>query len=245
MDPIDSSDLDTNFKFEIAKQEGGEGILKCFACGSCTARCPEMDVKKEWNPRVVIRKALLGMKEEVFRSEFLWICSAHYTCLEKCPQNVNIKGVMNQIRNERLREEAADHDETVVSSYPQGSYLEESIRSDEGGKEGETANKLDMGFKYRIAEGPTGGDLYECFACGTCTAGCPERDLDPLYSPRKVIKSSLLGMKQKVYDNRFVEICSTHYRCLEQCPQGVEIPRLMYAIRELAIKEGYSRETIA
>lgn len=219
MDPIDSRDLDTNFKFEIAKQEGGEGILKCFACGSCTARCPEMDVKEEWNPREVIRKALLGMREEVFRSEFLWICSAHYICLERCPQNVNIKGVMNQIRNERLREEALE--------------------------EGETDNKLDMGFKYKIAEGPTGGDLYECFACGTCTAGCPERDLDPLYSPRKVIKSSLLGMKQKVYDNRFVEICSTHYRCLEQCPQGVEIPRLMYAIRELAIKEGYSRETIA
>ena len=240
MDTIDTSEIDPNFKFEIAKQVGGEGILKCFACGSCTARCPEMDVKKEWNPRVVIRKALLGMKEEVFRSEFLWICSAHYTCLEKCPQNVNIKGVMNQIRNERLKEEATDHDETVVSSYPR-----ESIRSDEGGKEGETVNKLDMGFKYRIAEGTSGGDLYECFACGTCTAGCPERDLDPLYSPRKVIKSSLLGMKQKVYDNRFVEICSTHYRCLEQCPQGVEIPRLMYAIRELAIKEGYSRETIA
>jgi heterodisulfide reductase subunit C len=219
MDPIDSRDLDTNFKFEIAKQEGGEGILKCFACGSCTARCPEMEVKEEWNAREVIRKALLGMKEEVFRSEFLWICSAHYTCLEKCPQNVNIKGVMNQIREERIREEALE--------------------------EGETDNKLDMGFKYRIAEGATGGDLYECFACGTCTAGCPERDLDPLYSPRKVIKSSLLGMKQKVYDNRFVEICSTHYRCLEQCPQGVEIPRLMYAIRELAIKEGYSRETIA
>ncbi len=220
MDPIDSRDLDTNFKFEIAKQEGGEGILKCFACGSCTARCPEMEVKEEWNAREVIRKALLGMKEEVFRSEFLWICSAHYTCLEKCPQNVNVKGVMNQIREERIREEA-----------------------NEG--EGETSKKLDMGFKYRIAEGPTGGDLYECFACGTCTAGCPERDLDPLYSPRKVIKSSLLGMKQKVYDNRFVEICSTHYRCLEQCPQGVEIPRLMYAIRELAIKEGYSRDSIA
>lgn len=220
MDPIDSRDLDTNFKFEIAKQEGGEGILKCFACGSCTARCPEMEVKREWNPREVIRKALLGMREEVFRSEFLWICSAHYTCLEKCPQNVNVKGVMNQIRNERLREEAL-----------------EGLEDD--------GKKLDMEFKYRIAEGPTGGDLYECFACGTCTAGCPERDLDPLYSPRKVIKSSLLGMKQKVYDNRFVEICSTHYRCLEQCPQGVEIPRLMYAIRELAIKEGYSRETIA
>ena len=105
MGPIDSKDIDPKFKDEIAQMEGGEGILKCFACGSCTARCPEMDVKEEWNARTVIRKALLGLREEVFGSEFLWICSSHYRCLDKCPQGVNVKGVMNQIRNERLKEE--------------------------------------------------------------------------------------------------------------------------------------------
>ena len=107
------------------------------------------------------------------------------------------------------------------------------------------SRELDPKFRDEVAAEMGGAHISRCFACGTCTAGCPERDLDPLYSPRKVIKSSLLGMKQKVYDNRFVEICSTHYRCLEQCPQGVEIPRLMYAIRELAIKKGYSRDSIA
>jgi len=219
MGPIDSKDIDPKFKDEIAKQEGGEGILKCFACGSCTARCPEMEVKEEWNARTVIRKALLGLREEVFSSEFLWICSSHYRCLEKCPQGVNVKGVMNQIRNERLKEE-------MVEDITGGSR--------EKGR--------DNSLKYRIAEGESGSDIYNCFACGTCTAGCPERDLDPLYSPRKVIKTALLGMKDKVYDNRFVEICSTHFRCLEECPQGVKIPELMFAIRELAIAEGYTRE---
>ena len=47
MDVIDSRKVDPNFKFQIAKEDGGEGILKCFACGSCTARCPEMDIKPE------------------------------------------------------------------------------------------------------------------------------------------------------------------------------------------------------
>jgi heterodisulfide reductase subunit C len=217
MDTVDTRNVDPNFKYEIAKQDGGEGIMKCFACGSCTARCPEMEVKDEWNPRVVIRKALLGLKEEVYGSEFLWICSSHYRCLEKCPQGVNVKGLMNQIRNERLEEE----------------------KEEDKGKE--FSKGRDDSLKYRIAEGETGSDIYECFACGTCTAGCPERDLDPLYSPRKVIKATLLGMRDRVFTNRFVEICSTHYRCLEQCPQGVEIPKLMYAIRVLAEKEGYSR----
>lgn len=219
METINSKDIDPNFKYEIAQMEGGEGILKCFACGSCTARCPEQDVDDEWNPRVIIRKALLGLREEVLSSEFVWVCSSHYRCLEKCPQDVNVKGVMNQIRNERLKEEMMEDITGVM-----------------------TDKKMDPSFKYKLAEGESGKDIYNCFACGTCTAGCPERDLDPLYSPRKVIKCSILGMKDKVFNNRFVEICSTHYRCLEQCPQGVQIPKLMYAIRELAIKEGHTRE---
>jgi len=215
---IDSRTVDTQLKHKIAEHECGKGILKCFACGSCTARCPEMDVSADFNARVIIRKALLGLKEAVFGAPFIWICSAHYRCLGKCPQKVNIKGVMNQIRSERIREES------------------------EGAAAGEkTAAAMDMNFKYVITEQEAGKDLYSCFACGTCTAGCPERDLDALYSPRKVIKNALLGMKHKVYANKFVDICSSHYRCLQQCPQGVEIPKLMYAIRELAVAEGYTR----
>ncbi len=219
MDSIDTKKLDVNFKYEIAEQEGGEGILNCFACGSCTTRCPEMDVDDHWNARTIIRKALLGLREEVLSSEFLWVCSSHYRCLDKCPQEVNVKGLMNQIRNERLKDEKEE---------------------DECGDE--IKKGMDPSFKYELAEGESGKEIYNCFSCGTCTAGCPERDLDSLYSPRKVIKTSLLGMKDKVYANKFVEICSTHFRCFEQCPQGVEIPKLMFAIREIAIDEGYFKE---
>ena len=220
MDVIDSRKVDPNFKFQIAKEDGGEGILKCFACGSCTARCPEMDVKPEWNPRVIIRMALLGLKEEVLSSEFFWICSAHYRCLEKCPQQVNVKEVMNAVRNARMFEEQTE---------------------DVTGKK--MKKTLDLDFKYKLIKDESGKDLYACFSCGTCTAGCPERELDSLYSPRKVIKNALLGMKENVFSNKFVEICSMHHRCFTQCPQGVEIPKLMNAIKNIAIKEGYNRKT--
>src|SRR5512137_264556 len=145
MDVIDSRKVDPGFKFQIAKEEGGEGILKCFACGACTARCPEMDVKPEWNARVVIRKALLGLKEEVLYSEFFWICSAHFRCLEKCPQKVNVKGVMNAVRDARLLDE---HIEDVTGKM--------------------SKKYLDLDFKYKITQREDGKDLYECFSCGTC-----------------------------------------------------------------------------
>ena len=220
MDTIDSRKVDQNFKFQIAKEEGGEGILNCFGCGACTARCPEMDVNPEWNARVIIRKALLGLKEEVLTSAFFWICSAHYRCLEKCPQKVNVKEVMNAVRDARLVEEFTE---------------------DITGKK--SKRYLDLDFKYKISESEAGKDLYECFSCGTCTAGCPERELDAVYSPRKVIKNVLLGMKDPVFCNKFVEICSSHHRCFTQCPQGVEIPKLMSAIKNIAIREGYNRTT--
>jgi len=218
MEAIDSRKVDPKFKFQIAKEPGGEGIMKCFSCGACSARCPEIDIKPEWNARLIIRKVLIGLKEEVLASEFYWICSAHYRCLEKCPQKVNVKEVMNTVRNARLHEQQIED----VTGIQMKKYL-------------------DLNFKYTIAGIKSGKDLYECFSCGTCTAGCPERELDALYSPRKVIKNVLLGMKEPIYSNKFVEICSSHHRCLTQCPQGVEIPKLMNAIKNIAIKEGYTR----
>jgi heterodisulfide reductase subunit C len=220
MTTIDSKKLDPNFKYEIAKEDGGEGILKCFACGACTARCPEMDVHPEWNARTTIRKAVLGLKDEVYASEFIWICSAHFRCLEKCPQKVNVKEIMNAVRNQKL----TDHHIDDTTNRPH-------------------TDTMDPTFKYTIAKTDQGKNLYECFSCGTCTAGCPERELDPLYSPRRVIKNVVLGLKDPVYDNKFIDICSSHHRCLTQCPQGVEIPKLMKAIKTLAEREGHTRPT--
>jgi len=218
---IDDRDMDPKFKYKIAAEEDGQGILKCYACGSCTARCPEQEVKPEYNPREIIRKALLGLKDEVFRSEFVWICSSHYLCLSKCPQNVNIKAVMNAVRNARI--------------------IEETYGKSPGAGEG-SGGDMDMNFKYAIIGQECGKDLYHCFACGACTAGCPERSLDEEYSPRMVIRKILVGLKEDVFENKFVNICSTHYRCLTECPQAVEIPKLMTAIRRMAEKEGYTRE---
>ena len=218
MTTIDSRSIDPGFKYAVAAEEGGEGILKCFACGACTARCPEMDVHPEWNARVTIRKAILGLKDEVYSSEFVWICSAHYRCLEKCPQKVNVKEVMNAVRNQRLIDERVED----ATGTPRNTGMDPS-------------------FKYAVADSKEGKNLYECFSCGTCTAGCPERELDALYSPRRVIKNVVLGMKDPVYENKFVEICSSHHRCFTQCPQGVEIPKLMKAIKTLAEREGRQR----
>jgi len=101
---IDSKTLDSNFKFLIASEPGGENIKKCFSCGTCTAGCPVREVTDRYNPRKIIRMALFGMKKEVLSSQFIWLCSSCYTCYERCPQDVRIPELMNAIKNIAARE---------------------------------------------------------------------------------------------------------------------------------------------
>ena len=96
---ININDLDSNLKYEIAKRPGGEKIKNCFSCGTCTASCPVRKIDEKFNPRQIIRMALLGMKEKVFKSDFVWLCTACYSCQERCPQDVMISDLMAVIKN--------------------------------------------------------------------------------------------------------------------------------------------------
>ena len=96
---LDSASLDPNFKFEIAKEPGGENILYCFQCGTCVSVCPVAAKNSKYDPRKIIGMSLLGMREEVLSSEALWLCSTCYSCYIRCPQNVKITSVIAAIQN--------------------------------------------------------------------------------------------------------------------------------------------------
>jgi heterodisulfide reductase subunit C len=101
---IEVGRLDPNFRQEILAQPGGERFMHCFSCGTCVAGCPVAGRTEKYNPRRIVRMALLGMRQEVLSSEFVWLCSTCYTCYERCPQDVHIPDLMNAIRNIAVRE---------------------------------------------------------------------------------------------------------------------------------------------
>lgn len=96
---IKFDELDPNFKYEIQAEPSGEFITRCYACGTCTASCPVRAIEEAFNPRRIIHMALLGMKEQVLKSEFVWLCSTCYACYERCPQDVRITEMMNALKN--------------------------------------------------------------------------------------------------------------------------------------------------
>jgi heterodisulfide reductase subunit C len=43
--------------------------------------------------------ALIGDKEQVLKSKFIWMCSTCYSCYERCPQDVRITDLMTALKN--------------------------------------------------------------------------------------------------------------------------------------------------
>lgn len=225
---IRTSELDSDFKYAIQKEPGGENISRCFACGSCTNACPIREIDAMYNPRKIIHMALLGMKDRVFKSKFVWLCSSHYNCFERCPQGVNIGAIASVVRSIALKE-----------GYVYIGF-QNSIHGKEAGEETVVEfDDLDHELKYKVAAEPGGENINRCFACGSCTAMCPERERDERYNPRQFIRMLILGMKKQVFQSDFLWLCSTHYRCSQRCPQGVNIKEIMNAIKNIAMHEGY------
>jgi heterodisulfide reductase subunit C len=101
---IKSKDLDPQFKYDVAKEPGGEEVLRCFACGSCTVSCPVREINDKYNPRKIIRMVLYGMKDQVLKSDFIWLCSTCYACQDRCPQGVKITDLMTVLKNMAVKE---------------------------------------------------------------------------------------------------------------------------------------------
>jgi len=97
----------------------------------------------------------------------------------------------------------------------------------------------DPNFKYDVAAHPGGEQIKVCYSCGTCTAGCPVSDVDPRYSPRKIIRQVLLGQREVVLSSPLLWYCETCYACTAYCPQNVKFGDVMRALREMAVEEGY------
>lgn len=98
------SEIDLQFKNEVKRIPGGERVMMCFQCGTCTADCPIARFSDSYRPRRLLRMAQLGLKDKVLSSDQLWLCAACYTCVDHCPQDVEISSVIRALKNIAVRE---------------------------------------------------------------------------------------------------------------------------------------------
>ncbi len=77
---------------------------------------------------------------------------------------------------------------------------------------------------------PDGGNLNSCFSCGACASGCPASGLEGM-DPRMFVRMVSLGMDEEIMTNNWVWMCTTCSRCLHVCPMQIDIPQLVYIVR--------------
>ena len=96
---IKASEIDPKFKYEISKMHGGEKLMRCFQCGTCTSDCPIARFSDTYRPRQIIRMTQFGLKDRVLNSDTLWLCASCFTCTDRCPQDVEVASVIRVLRN--------------------------------------------------------------------------------------------------------------------------------------------------
>jgi len=109
--------LGLGFSKEIMDRLGGETITLCYQCGTCASSCPVAKITDKFNPREVIRLALLGERQEVLSGNAIWLCSSCYNCQERCPQKVEIADVIYALRNIAIKE---SHTPNIYAEFAAG-----------------------------------------------------------------------------------------------------------------------------
>ncbi len=89
----------------------------------------------------------------------------------------------------------------------------------------------------------SGEDLLACNQCGKCSSGCPVSDaLDVL--PSMVIRMAQLGI-QDILEAQTIWTCASCLTCASRCPKGVDLSRVMEALRTIAMQRGIQAVELA
>lgn len=99
---IQDEAIDPEFVGTIV-EAGADRIRTCIQCGTCSSVCPS-GRRTAFRTRELMRKALLGLKDEVLSSPDLWLCATCLTCLERCPRQIKVTDAIIIMRNMAVEE---------------------------------------------------------------------------------------------------------------------------------------------
>ncbi|MGC9334964.1 MAG: 4Fe-4S dicluster domain-containing protein, partial [Anaerolineae bacterium] len=83
----------------------------------------------------------------------------------------------------------------------------------------------------------SGENVYLCYQCKKCTAGCPVASYFDL-EPHQVLRACQFGQEEMVLHSRTISICAACETCSTRCPQGIDIARIMDVLEIMAQEQG-------
>lgn len=82
-----------------------------------------------------------------------------------------------------------------------------------------------------------GENAMLCYQCKKCSAGCPVAEHMDL-APNQVMRAIQYGLDDQVLNCQTIWLCADCETCFTRCPQGLDIPRMMDAIKGIAKERG-------
>jgi heterodisulfide reductase subunit C len=82
-------------------------------------------------------------------------------------------------------------------------------------------------------EAASGARLAFCFQCQKCSSGCPIAATADI-KPHELVRLVQLGDRDAVLSSRMIWECTSCQTCVTRCPQAVELPAIIDALRRLS-----------
>jgi len=98
-------------------------------------------------------------------------------------------------------------------------------------------SSLDPNFMHEVANTPRGRGILACIQCGRCSGSCPVARLISEHNPRRLMEMIILGSRDEILHTQLPWYCLSCFTCLDRCPQGGDVAEVMFAIRNIAVRE--------
>jgi heterodisulfide reductase subunit C len=86
----------------------------------------------------------------------------------------------------------------------------------------------------------SGENVKLCMQCATCSGMCPmTAEMD--YGPRKVMHMAQFGLKEKLAEINTYWKCASCHACTVKCPRGIDIAKVMEALRQQTLRTGKNK----
>ncbi len=88
----------------------------------------------------------------------------------------------------------------------------------------------------------SGERVFACYQCGMCSAGCPYAEqMDRL--PSRVLRDLQLD-DESLLDSNAMWICASCLACEVRCPKGVDLAKVMEALRQIYLRKALDRVSL-
>lgn len=217
------------------------GLDACTHCGVCSQHCAvTIFHRARPNPAILPSEKIRALKRwatgapsidaAVSLSEGSFICTSCGRCTRWCPSGIDLQDLW----------QAARADLVQKGFPPAHGWIKSRRPAQWAGEVPAAPRAAPRPGAHGLSDNPA--IFSACVQCTICTSVCPvvavsenpRQELD--LTPQQVMNLMRLQLRELALGARMVWDCATCYQCQENCPQGIRVADIFYALRNEAVQ---------